>query len=265
MQATRNNAATPKSPPNIDEAMYLSLKAHILRLREKRKQEQEQDAAMERHKRDLELKRKRDALSLEEVNDQMAKLEVKLKHLKDEKNELFLQLKRVWNDDEKRKKKQEEAQSYTHSIPFPLALWPGFPAGQLPPSSLPQLTSIQRQPTSSSNDYRLPSKVTVVPVTPSGPISMSVPMKRRHDQSPPPIGPSVRGYPPFQYYGAPAGPGYPNPDGSFSNSNNNSVINDEVKSRSKDQRQSQQGSQSQQPSHPSSSMQTNQPPYTRYM
>lgn len=69
--------------------------------------EQEQDAAMERHRREQELKRKRDALSLQEIKDQLVKLEVRLKQLKEEKHELFLQLKKVLNEDETRKKQRE--------------------------------------------------------------------------------------------------------------------------------------------------------------
>ena len=70
--------------------------------------EQEQDAEQERHRREQELKRKRDAMTLEDIKDQLQKLEIKLKELKEEKHELFLQLKRVLNEDEVRKRVREK-------------------------------------------------------------------------------------------------------------------------------------------------------------
>lgn len=69
--------------------------------------EQEQDAEQERHRREQELKRKRDATTLEDIKDQLSKLEARLKELKEEKHELFLQLKKVLNEDEIRKRQKE--------------------------------------------------------------------------------------------------------------------------------------------------------------
>ncbi|RWS26401.1 G protein pathway suppressor 2-like protein [Leptotrombidium deliense] len=93
--------------PKMSVEMWESLKAHILCKRQKRRQEQKQDEEQERHRREQELKRKRDAMTLEDIKDQLSKLEVRLKELKDEKHELFLQLKKVLNEDETRKKQKE--------------------------------------------------------------------------------------------------------------------------------------------------------------
>ena len=108
--------------PKMPGEMLQTLKNHILRQREKLKQgmssfrrfrsltpdprpaEQEQDAAMERHRREQEMKRKRNALSLEEINDQLTKLQFKVSSLREEKHQLFTQLKKVCSEDDERKK-----------------------------------------------------------------------------------------------------------------------------------------------------------------
>lgn len=63
---------------------------------------------MERHRREQELKRKRDALSLEEIKDHLTKYEERLKQLKDEKHETFSALKKLINEDEMRKRRESE-------------------------------------------------------------------------------------------------------------------------------------------------------------
>ena len=59
---------------------------------------------MERHRREQEIKRKRNALSLEEINDQLTKLQVKVKALNEEKHHFYQQLKKVCSEDDERKK-----------------------------------------------------------------------------------------------------------------------------------------------------------------
>ncbi|RWS04614.1 G protein pathway suppressor 2-like protein [Dinothrombium tinctorium] len=102
--------------PKMSVEMWESLKAHILRKRQKRKQEQEQDAELERHRREQELKRKRDATTLEDIKDQLSKLDVRLKELREEKHELFLQLKKVLNEDETRKRQKESELMSAHQV-----------------------------------------------------------------------------------------------------------------------------------------------------
>lgn len=148
--------------------------------------EQEQDAAMERHRWEQELKRKRDALSLEEIKDQLVALERRLKSLREEKNELFLQLKRVLNEDEKRKKQKEAELLEAHrqamsaasqQLSYPFSGYPHY----LPSSSLVVAARPSAIPPPSSNDtYRQgtpPMK------------SATNAIKRRHEGSPSPTPP----------------------------------------------------------------------------
>ncbi len=69
--------------------------------------EQEQDAAIARHKREAEAKRQQQTTTLEEIKDQLVMLERKLTDLKAEKHQLFLQLKKVLNEDENRRTARE--------------------------------------------------------------------------------------------------------------------------------------------------------------
>ncbi|KAL3226834.1 hypothetical protein MRX96_024661 [Rhipicephalus microplus] len=75
--------------PKMSIAMWAALKNHIMRQREKKKQEQEADAATERVRRERELKRRQDAMTLEEIRDQVQQSEKKLVTLKEEKHQLF--------------------------------------------------------------------------------------------------------------------------------------------------------------------------------
>ena len=62
---------------------------------------------MERHRREQEQKRRQDALSLQEIKDTLKQLDGRVKQLQEEKQGLFLQLKKVLNDDDLRKKQRE--------------------------------------------------------------------------------------------------------------------------------------------------------------
>lgn len=75
--------------PKMSLQMWAALKSHIMRERERKKQEQEADEAIERLRREQELKRKQDAMTLEEIKDQVTQSEKKLKELKAEKHQLF--------------------------------------------------------------------------------------------------------------------------------------------------------------------------------
>lgn len=90
--------------PKMSLQMWAALKAHIMRERERKKQEQEADEAIERLRREQELKRKQDAMTLEEIKDQVSQSEKKLKELKDEKHQLFMQLKKVLHEDDTRRR-----------------------------------------------------------------------------------------------------------------------------------------------------------------
>lgn len=87
--------------------IWEKLKSHIMKQREKRKQEQEQDAEQERHRREQEIKRKLDATTLEDIKEQLGKLENDLSDLHKQKHELFLELKKVLHEDDARKRQTE--------------------------------------------------------------------------------------------------------------------------------------------------------------
>jgi hypothetical protein len=106
---------------------------------------------MERHRREQEIRRKRNALSLEEINDQLTKLQFKVSALREEKHQLFTQLKKVCSEDEERKKQnsnraadllaqqqqQQALQSQNQLIGHPLTGYPYLPGTLIPAISRP--------------------------------------------------------------------------------------------------------------------------------
>ncbi|XP_014247216.1 G protein pathway suppressor 2 isoform X2 [Cimex lectularius] len=92
--------------PQSSEQMFQALKQYILKERQKKKQEQEADAEVERQRKERELQQKQDVMTLEENREQIAQLEQTLNQLKDEKHQLFLQLKKVLNEDERRRQQE---------------------------------------------------------------------------------------------------------------------------------------------------------------
>lgn len=84
--------------------MRSALKGHILRKRQRLKQEIEQEAIEKRIKRERELKQIQDAMTLDQIKEQLNALERKLTNLRDEKHSLFVQLKQVLSEDSSRKK-----------------------------------------------------------------------------------------------------------------------------------------------------------------
>lgn len=106
--------------PKMTKTMYQALKRHIVREREKKKQELEQDAMKEQERKERELRKKKeeeDSLTLEQTKEQIQQLEKKLESLKQEKHELFSQLKKVLHqEDETRKRAQIKEQSELLSL-----------------------------------------------------------------------------------------------------------------------------------------------------
>lgn len=90
--------------PKRSEAMWEALKVHIVRERQKKKQEEEADEEVERQRKERERKQKQDVMTLGETRDQISQLELRLAQLKDEKHQLFLQLKKVLNEDDNRRR-----------------------------------------------------------------------------------------------------------------------------------------------------------------
>jgi len=66
--------------------------------------ELEADAEVERQRKERERQQKQDSMTLSETRDQIVKLDASLADLKEEKHQLFLQLKKVLNEDETRRR-----------------------------------------------------------------------------------------------------------------------------------------------------------------
>lgn len=172
-----------------------------MRERERQKREQEQDALTERHKREQEQKRKQDAMTMEEIKDTIGKLENKLEELRQEKHNLFLQLKKVLHEDETRRKERENliaAQSVAQTPPStPHAYQPYYISGHLlasggrPNALYPKLTPfsagvapphLQGPPTSNMPPVTQPTSRTTTSVEDV----RKLPLKRPHERSPSP-------------------------------------------------------------------------------
>jgi len=93
--------------PKLSRPMWKALKTHIIRERQRKKQEQEADAEVERQRREREDQQKEQEMTLEETKEQVAQSESRLSQLKEDKHQLFLQLKKVLNEDDTRKKIKE--------------------------------------------------------------------------------------------------------------------------------------------------------------
>nr|KAG5699789.1 hypothetical protein BaRGS_013509 [Batillaria attramentaria] len=94
----------------MTRTMYEALKRHIMNERAKIKQEQEQDALIERIRKEREQRKKKEeeeALTLEQTKEQLAQLERKLEQLRQEKHQLFLQLKKVLNQEEETRRRAQ--------------------------------------------------------------------------------------------------------------------------------------------------------------
>ncbi|CAH0386296.1 unnamed protein product [Bemisia tabaci] len=124
--------------PQRNEAMWPALKAHITRERQKKKQEQEADAEEERQRKAREKQAMKDGMTLAETREEITLLENKLARLKDEKHQLFLQLKKVLNEDDNRRRqivKETNAmmgiQGYPVAHPPPLFLQQNIAQNQL--------------------------------------------------------------------------------------------------------------------------------------
>ncbi|XP_065284616.1 G protein pathway suppressor 2-like [Dermacentor albipictus] len=94
--------------PKMNPAMWAALKKHIMRQREKQKQEQETDAASERVRGPRGSKRPQDEMTLEEVREELQQADKKLVTLKEEKHKLVVQLKKVLQEDDVRKRALEK-------------------------------------------------------------------------------------------------------------------------------------------------------------
>lgn len=70
--------------------------------------EQEAEVEEERLRKEREERDRQDAMTLGETKEQIQILNTRLKELRNEKQQLFLRLKKVLNEDENRKKQQQQ-------------------------------------------------------------------------------------------------------------------------------------------------------------
>lgn len=157
--------------PKLTKSMYQALKKHILKEREKKKQELEQDAQIERMRKEQELRKKKekeDHLTLEQTKEQIQQLEKKLEGLKQEKHELFSQLKKVLHQEDETRKRAQIKEQQNEMLNIQQAYQAHIPVSS---HSMLSMQSVSGRPTL----YR-----------PQQPMIPQMAMKRPHSPSPPP-------------------------------------------------------------------------------
>lgn len=142
--------------PKLSRPMWNALKFHIIRERRRKKQEQEADAEVERQRREREDQQKEQEMTLEETKEQVAQSEQRLSQLKEDKHQLFLQLKKVLNEDDTRRKIKESnfndmvlLHGYPSAAP-PLGI--SNPNNQGPSVYLPSIDNRPRPPFKTGKD-----------------------------------------------------------------------------------------------------------------
>lgn len=96
-------AAVPEKSDR-SEQMWKALRTHILSDRARKKQEREAEVEEERLRKERAAREEQDVMTLGETREQILQLQRKMEQLKDEKHQLFLQLKKVLNADDSRRK-----------------------------------------------------------------------------------------------------------------------------------------------------------------
>ncbi|XP_063598753.1 G protein pathway suppressor 2-like isoform X1 [Penaeus indicus] len=164
--------------PKMSRAMWESLKAHIIRDRKRKKEEQEADAEEERLRKERENRKKQHAMTLEETRDTIVKMEQGLTDLKNQKHQLFQDLKVVLNEDATRKRAQQQ-QNYLKESEM---MVPPYPHG-IPMTGHPQMlfqsNLVPGRSTLPLHPYKVPQPQPQ-PLIPPGS------MKRSRTPSPPP-------------------------------------------------------------------------------
>ncbi|EZA60247.1 G protein pathway suppressor 2 isoform X2 [Ooceraea biroi] len=169
------------APPQRNEQMWQGLKAHIMRERQRKKEEQEADAEEERLRKERERQQKQDVMTLGETREQIATLENELCQLKEEKHQLFLQLKKVLNEDDRRRQLIKE----TSVCSEVLATVGGYPATSPRVMHSQLFLPMQR---SSSPLYKVAvgTPTHLIPSVSPSFYHLDGTMKRSHSPSPPP-------------------------------------------------------------------------------
>ncbi|KXJ74229.1 hypothetical protein RP20_CCG014115 [Aedes albopictus] len=142
MSAKKYLKTVPPQPPaqpvvktEKEEQLWNALKRHIMRERERKKQELEAEVEEERLRKEREAREKQDVMTLGETKEQIQMLEKQLQELRNEKQQLFLQLKKVLNEDDNRKRQMKESVEMfaVHSIPQQQTYLPQRTTTAMPP------------------------------------------------------------------------------------------------------------------------------------
>ncbi|EEB15326.1 conserved hypothetical protein [Pediculus humanus corporis] len=178
-------AMMPATVPGrqCSEAEWQALKNHIIKERQRKKQEQEADAEVQRQKREREQKQKQDVMTLGETREQISTLEARLAALTEEKHQLFLQLKKVLNEDDNRRRQAVVKESANEMIGV------GGTYGNLAPPG------IFLQP--------LPGRTPLYKVGAGAPTNTGPPVPSKRARSPSPPASQGPGYHPYSYKSSP--------------------------------------------------------------
>ncbi|XP_008211189.1 extensin isoform X1 [Nasonia vitripennis] len=177
-------AVVPGTAPQRNEQMWKALKIHILRERQRKKQEQEADAEEERQRKERETQQKQNVMTLEETREQINTLENELTQLKNEKHQLFVQLKKVLHEDDNRRRLIKE--TIISSEPMPIN-------GYIDPGAVVHPHLYLPLPTSS------PLYKVSAATPPHTLMSSQGPLKRSHSPTPPPPPPVSSYHPGYGY------------------------------------------------------------------
>lgn len=121
----------------------------------------EMSEELKRNKREMEMKRRKDKLTLEEINNETTKHEEKLNELRNEKHQLFAKFKKVLTDDENRKNLQRQKDAAYVNVTF------GSPSVSKPPPPPPmQLPIVSSAPILMGNTNNPPAPIPVPLHTP---------------------------------------------------------------------------------------------------
>ncbi|XP_044585239.1 uncharacterized protein LOC123265509 isoform X1 [Cotesia glomerata] len=167
--------AIVSGPPQQSEHMWQALKNHITRERQRKKQEQEADAEEERLRKERERQQKQDVMTLGETREQICSLETELSQLKDEKHQLFLQLKKVLNEDDNRRRQLTKETNICSDV-LTVGNYQTTGANVVHPQlflPLPTRSSLYKVATTATSSHTLMTNV-------------NGPLKRSHSPSPPP-------------------------------------------------------------------------------
>ncbi|KAA0203074.1 hypothetical protein HAZT_HAZT005703 [Hyalella azteca] len=132
--------------PKINRPMLDALKAHIMQERRRKHEEQQEVEAEERRRKEHESRKKQHAMTLEETKESIAKQTQQLEVLKNKKHDLFQQLKKVLNNEDKRKERHDQHPTYMKENDIiQVVFQSGLLHGGVPRSSISSLYKLSSQ------------------------------------------------------------------------------------------------------------------------